>query len=145
VDDTPGLRRRDLSQEINDLSEIIIGAAIETQKELGVGLLEKPYRVVLSEKLRARGLSVREEVPIPLRAGDRTIACAFRLDILVEERIIIEIKSVRGFDPTAVAQTLTYLRLTRCPLGLLLNFRSLPLGVRRIVLSPPQSGTTESI
>ncbi len=118
------------------LSHAIIGAAIDVHRELGPGLLESAYAHCLALELSSRGLYHRREVTIPIIYKGRTLDVSYRADLIVEERILVEVKSVQRLDPVHHAQLMTYLRLTRLHLGLLLNFNSAVLkeGIVRIVL-----------
>jgi len=118
---------------IDELSEQAISAAIEVHRHLGPGLLETAYRRCLALELRDRGAEAREEVVVPLTFKGRRIDAAYRIDLLVADELIIEVKSVRRHEPVFEAQLLTYLRLLDKKRGLLLNF-GLPLlkqGIKR--------------
>jgi len=105
------------------LTSKIIGAAIAVHQELGPGLLESVYQTCLAIQLQEEGLSVQTEVPVSVIYRDRTITeHGFRVDILVEDQIVIELKSVEKVQPVHIKQLLTYLRLADKPLGLLINF-----------------------
>ena len=105
------------------LTSKIIGAAITVHQELGPGLLESVYQTCLAIQLREEGLSVKTEVPVSVMFRNNIISeHGFRLDILVEEQIVLELKSVEKVQPVHVKQLLTYLRLADKPLGLLINF-----------------------
>ena len=125
--------------EINELSSAIIGAAITVHKELGPGLLENAYHSCMLIELRSLGLVVASEIPVPVvYRGHKITKEGFVMDLLVEDRIVVELKSVDGLQPIHEKQLLTYLRLTGKPLGLLINF-NVPLlkdGVRRVINSP---------
>jgi GxxExxY protein len=114
----------------------IIGSAIDVHRALGPGLLESAYRICLFHELRLRGLGVLKEVPLPLKYKGIQLESGYRLDLIVEGRVIVEVKAVERVHPVAYAQVLTYLRLTGIRLGLLINFntQSLRTGIRRIVL-----------
>lgn len=118
------------------LSGAIIGAAIEVHRELGPGLLESAYAHCLSIELAARGLRHRRAVTLPIIYKGRTLDVSYRADLIVEERVLVEVKSVKQVDPVHRAQLMTYLRLSKLRVGLLLNFYSAVLreGVVRIVL-----------
>lgn len=118
---------------LDDLSEQSIAAAIEVHRHLGPGLLEAAYRRCLAIELRDRGAQVREEVVVPLTFKGRRIDAAYRIDLLINDDLIIEVKSVQRHEPVFEAQLLTYLRLLDKKRGLLLNF-GLPLlkhGIKR--------------
>lgn len=107
---------------------------MDVHKALGPGLLEKAYQECLFYKLTKLGLQVRKEVVVPLYFEKVYLDYGFRIDIFVEERIIIEIKSVSAIHDIHLAQTLTYLKLTKCRTGLILNFNTLVLrnGIKRV-------------
>jgi GxxExxY protein len=114
----------------------IRGAAFAVHRELGPGLLESAYQKCLAYELRRQRISVAEEVKLPLRYHDVTLETAYRIDLLVESRVILEIKSVDNLLPIHQAQLLTYLRLANLPVGLLMNFnvRNLQEGIQRLVI-----------
>lgn len=119
----------------NELSYKIIGAALEVHKTLGVGLLENAYEVALAYELKELGLKVENQLLLPLKYKNELIDNAYRIDLIVENKIIIEIKSVVEIHPIFYSQVLTYLKLTDIKLGLLINFNT-PLikdGIHRIV------------
>jgi len=120
---------------INALTEQIIGAAIEVHCHLGPGLLESAYEEALVVELGLRGIPTERQVPVPLEYKGHMIG-EYRLDLLVNDSVIVEIKSVDREDPVFEAQLLTYLRLTRKRVGLIINFnkRLLSQGVRRLIL-----------
>ncbi len=105
-----------------ELSEKLIGAAIEVHRALGPGLLESAYARCLCIGLEERGISFRREVAVPVIYRGRSIDVAYRIDLLIEEQLIVEVKSVAHLDPVHRAQLLTYLRLTGKRIGLILNF-----------------------
>ncbi len=117
------------------LTSIIIGLAMEVHSSLGPGLLEKVYQECLFYKLKKEGLKVRKEVGVPLYFDDIHLECGFRIDLLLEDRIILEIKSVSALHDIHLAQTLTYLKLTKRTTGLILNFNTLLMknGIKRVV------------
>jgi iron complex transport system substrate-binding protein len=120
---------------LNELSGIIIDTAYHIHKELGPGLLEKVYEVILAKQLQKEGLSVERQKPVPIVYEGESCDEGFRADLIVEEHIIIELKSVETLAPVHSKQMLTYLRLLDLRLGLLLNFGA-PLmkdGIIRIV------------
>jgi GxxExxY protein len=125
----PGLR------EINRLSGIAIDSGIKVHAFLGPGLLESTYRVCLVHELRKRGLKVLCEVPLPVSYDGILIEAGYRLDILIEDQIVIEVKAVRSVSPVHAAQLLTYLRLSKRRVGLLMNFhvRLLKEGITRLI------------
>jgi len=118
----------------NEISGAIIGAAIGIHKELGPGLLEAVYESALTYELNELNLKVRTQVPMPLVYKDVRQSIGYRLDMIVEEKVIVEIKSVETLVPVHFAQVLTYLKLSDMKLGLLINFNSAYLkdGVHRL-------------
>jgi GxxExxY protein len=119
----------------NEISKVIVDAAIAVHKELGPVLLESVYEVVLAYEIRQRGLTVDRQVPIPIRYKDMTFDEAFRADLVVEEKVILELKSVEQVSEAHKKQVQTYLRLTGCKLGFLLNFGEalMKRGITRVV------------
>ena len=122
-------------EELNQLSEKIIRSAIAVHKNLGPGLLEQVYKVALAYELRQIGLSVECEVPIPCVYKGIKIDLAYRADIIVEDQIILELKSSEKDNPVFYKQLNTYLRLTNKRLGFLINFNNNKLidGLKRII------------
>ena len=121
----------------NDITADIIGSAIEVHKALGPGLLESAYAACLTLELAERGHAVELKKPVPLVYKTVQLNTAYQLDMLVDGRIIIELKSVDALAPIHGAQMLTYLRLTGCPVGLLINF-NVPMlkdGIQRVINS----------
>lgn len=126
-----------LTPRDNDiLTEKIIGFAIEVHRQLGPGLLESAYEECLSYELAQSGLQFRRQVPLPVVYKAVRLDCGYRLDLVVEEKIILELKTVERLMPIHQAQILTYLKLSGLHTGLLLNFNSgvLKDGIRRMVL-----------
>lgn len=119
----------------NELSSKIIGACIEVHKQLGPGLLESTYEVCLAHELKAMCLEVKQQVPLPVVYKEIKLNAGYRIDMIVENKVIIEIKSVDNLAPIHTAQLLTYLKLRDIKLGLLINFNSVKLvdGLKRIV------------
>ena len=119
----------------NEISSLIIGAAIEVHKQLGPGLLENSYQACLAYELMNKGLKIKEQVALPVIYKDVKLDAGYRIDILVEDKVIIEIKSVEELADIHTAQLLTYLRLNQTKLGLLINFNSVKVidGIKRIV------------
>ena len=110
------------AKRLNDLSERIIGAAIDVHHALGPGLLESPYEECLCHELEKRALKFERQKPLPLVYGDVKLPCAFRLDLVVERLIVVEIKSVTRWERVHEAQIISYLKLSGLHLGLVLNF-----------------------
>jgi len=119
----------------NELSKRIIGCAIEVHKHLGPGLLESAYQECLYYELKLAGLSVQKEKPMPIVYKEVKLDHGYRIDLLVEEKVVIEIKTVEAFNDVHTAQVLTYLRLGKYKLGLLLNFQTTILknGIKRVI------------
>ena len=120
----------------NSLSNIIIGCAIEVHRHLGPGLLESAYQECLYHELLLAGLSVQKEKPMPIIYKDVKLNHGYRIDLLVNNKVVIEIKTVEVFTDVHTAQVLTYLKLGNYKLGLLLNFyvTSQKSGIKRIIL-----------
>ena len=119
----------------NDLSYLIRGAVFKVHSALGPGLLESVYEVALSHELKTIGLEVKNQVGIPFIYDEIRFDIGFRLDIIVNDKVIVEIKSVEALCDVHMAQILTYLKLSDCKLGFLINFnvKLLKEGVRRVV------------
>lgn len=130
----------------NEVSGTIVDSAIKIHKALGPGLLESVYHQVLMHDLTARGFRVRFKVPIPLKYESLEIDKAFEADLIVDEQVIVEIKSVETLLPVHSKQLLTYLKLTNLHLGLLLNFNSAYLkdGIIRLVSQLPEANKLAS-
>jgi GxxExxY protein len=109
---------------INQLSSKIIGAAIEVHKYLGPGLLESAYEECLCHELELRSLRLDRQKPLPVMYKSKKLDCGYRLDVVVENQIILELKSCEKIEPIHKAQLLTYLKLSNIKLGLLLNFNT---------------------
>src|SRR5260221_6854489 len=103
---------------LNSISEAIIGAAIDVHKALGSGLLESAYEACLGYELRQRGFKVEQQKELPLNYREVQLDCGYRLDLLVEGRVIVEVKAIEALLPIHQAQLMSYLRLTKCRLGL---------------------------
>lgn len=119
----------------NELSKKIIGAAIEVHKALGPGLLESAYQECLLFELKSKGLKVEKELSLPIVYKDIKLDHGYRIDLLVENKIVIELKTVEAFTDVHFAQILTYLKLGNYPLGLLINFHTklLKNGIKRFI------------
>jgi len=119
----------------NEISSSVIGAAIEVHKVLGPGLLESAYKECLFYKLFQSGLYIEKEKPMPLIFEDVKLECGYRIDLLVEHKVVIEVKSVKALNDIHLAQTLTYMKLGNYKLGLLINFNTLKLndGIKRVI------------
>jgi len=119
----------------NEISNKIIGFAIEVHQSLGPGLLESAYKECLYYKLIKSGFKVEKEKPMPLILEEVKLECGYRIDILVDSKVVIEIKSVEALNDVHLAQTLTYMKLGGYKLGLLINFNVYLLkdGIKRVV------------
>lgn len=119
----------------NELSNKVIGLAIEVHKALGPGLLESAYKECLFYKIQQKGLKVEKEKAMPLVFEDVRLECGYRMDLLVENKLVIEIKSVDALNDVHLAQTLTYMKLGNFRLGLLINFNVILLkyGLKRVI------------
>ena len=119
----------------NEISRRVIGAAIEVHRLLGPGLLEAAYETSLERELQLQGIDVKRQVAFPLVYKDTKCDLGYRIDLLVENKVILEIKSVEALTDVHIAQVLTYLRLCDCRLGLLINFNVSLLkdGIKRLV------------
>jgi len=119
----------------NSLATKIIGLAIKVHKELGPGLLESVYKECLFYELKKAGIFVEKEKSLPVIYDGEELECGFRLDLFVSTKVIIEIKSTKQINDIYLAQLLTYLKLSECKLGLLINFNVLLLkdGIKRVI------------
>lgn len=127
--------------ETDEVTEGVIGAALAVHRALGPGLLESTYDLCLTEELSRRGLGFERQHMIPVVYGDLVLPSAYRVDFLVEEQVIVEIKAVAAIDSVHMAQVLTYLKLSGCKVGLLINFNVVLLrdGLRRVVFDFTES------
>ncbi len=126
----------------NELSKIILDAAFKIHTQTGSGLLETVYEVTLAYELQKQGLRVQRQVPIPIRYDSLTFDEGFRADLLVEDRVIVELKSIEQLAKVHGKQLLTQLRLSDRKLGLLINFGEIHLknGIERVVNGLPEAG-----
>ena len=122
--------------EVNKVTEGIIGAAIEVHRNLGPGLLKSAYQACLAGEIALRGLGFEQELPLHLEYKGLQLGCGYRLDFLVEQAVIVEIKTVEALQPIHEAQLLTYLKLAGIKIGLLINFNVpvLKNGIKRMAL-----------
>jgi GxxExxY protein len=123
------------ADDLNRVTEAVIGAAVQVHRALGPGLLESAYEACLAFELAQRGLKVAQQVPLPVVYGGVELECGYRLDLLVEDQVIVEVKAVDDLARIHEAQMLSYLKLSGRQVGLLINFNTklLKSGVRRIV------------
>jgi GxxExxY protein len=123
------------SNDLDRLSKEVIGAAIEVHRVLGPGLLESAYEESLAWELARMGAKIERQVVIPVRYKELRIEDGYRIDMLVNNELILELKSVEAFQPVHTAQMLTYLKMTGFRLGLILNFKvdAMRKGIKRVV------------
>lgn len=123
-----------VERQENEITRKIIGAAIEVHKHLGPGLLESAYEECLCCELDLRGIKFQRQVPLPLNYKCIKLDCGYRMDLLVEDKVVVELKTVEAIAPIHEAQMLTYLKLRDIRLGLIINFnvRLLVEGIRRL-------------
>jgi GxxExxY protein len=121
--------------EINEITEKIIGCAIKVHKALGPGLLESAYEECLAYELDLAGMSIKRQQPTPVVYKDIKLDCGYRIDILVENLVVLELKIVEEFNPVHEAQILTYMKFSNKQVGLLINFNVTVLknGIRRFI------------
>jgi GxxExxY protein len=119
----------------NDIAKIIVDAALQIHKRLGPGLLESVYEIVLEHELKSRGLNVKRQVSVPVVYDNIKLNEGFRADLILEDKVIVELKSLENVAPVHKKQLLTYLRLSDKRLGLLINFGSELIrdGISRVV------------
>jgi GxxExxY protein len=119
--------------ELNEITQKIIGCAIQVHKSLGPGLLESAYEECLSYELIKNGLNIKRQLPTPVIYKEIKLECGYRIDILVENSVVIELKVIDEFNPVHEAQILTYMKFSNKSLGLLINFNVTILrnGIRR--------------
>jgi GxxExxY protein len=122
-------------ERLNKITEAIIGSAIQVHRTLGPGLLESAYVACLAYELGKRGVALEQQRPVPLIYEEVKLECGYRADLIVENSVVVEVKSVESLAPIHEAQTLSYLRLSGCRLALLINFNVVVLkdGIRRFV------------
>ena len=135
VRELPQRHRDTETEKLNEITEKIIGCAIEVHRNLGPGLLERVYEEALCIELELSGVSYQRQLAVPIDYKGRVIG-EYRLDLLVQDKVIVEIKSVDRRDPVFEAQLLTYLKVTGKKIGLLINFNTglLKTGIKRIIL-----------
>ena len=119
----------------DSLSESVIGFAIEVHRELGPGLLESAYEQCLCYEFETHGIPFRRQVPLPIAYKSMKLDCGYRMDVVVDERLVLELKTVESLQPIHEAQLLTYLKLSGMETGLLMNFNTslLKHGIKRMV------------
>ena len=127
--------------ELNALTETIIGAAINVHRELGPGLLEQSYEACLCFDLLKCGLNVERQKPLPITYRRQRLDCGYRIDLLVEAAVVVEVKAIERLERVHLAQMLSYLKFAKCRVGLLLNFNVALLsrqGIKRVVNGFPE-------
>lgn len=119
----------------NEVSKIIFDSGLKVHRQLGAGLLESAYEECLYYELQKSGLLIEKQKPMPLIYDDIKLDIGYRIDLLIERKVIVEIKSVESLNNIHIAQVLTYLKLSNCKLGLLINFNSVLFknGVKRLI------------
>ena len=124
-----------MKERLNEITEQIIGAAMAVHRALGPGLLESAYEACLAYELAERGLAVERQKSLPITYREVKLDCGYRIDLLVEGSVVVELKSVEVLGPVHEAQLLSYLKLSGCKVGLLINFnvKVLKQGIRRMV------------
>ena len=129
-------QRKSLHMDINKITEGIIGCAIKVHRNLGPGLLESAYEECLNYELQQSGYNTERQKPVPVCYKEIKLECGYRIDILVENRVVIELKTVESFNPVHEAQILTYMKFSQKSIGLLINFNVLLLkqGIKRFRL-----------
>jgi GxxExxY protein len=130
-------------KELDDITGEIVDAAVKIHKGLGPGLLESVYESVLAKSLEKRGLKIERQKPVSFVFDEVRFDEGFRVDLLVDERVVVELKSVEKIAPVHSKQLLTYIRLMKLPIGLLINFGAATMkeGLHRIVNDLPSSAT----
>ena len=134
-------RMEHTASALNKLTEQIVGAAIQVHRALGPGLLESAYEACLYHELVARGLKVERQKPLPLVYADIALDCVYRMDMVVEHAVVVEVKSVTKIDRVHEAQMLSYLKLSKKCVGLIINFNVAVLtesGIKRRVNGFPE-------
>ena len=124
-----------IPREVEEIATLAVDAAFSVHKELGAGLLESAYEACFAHELRLRGVKYQSQVPVPLNYKSKLVEAGFRADIIIEQRLLMELKAVEEIVPVHHAQVITYLKILRLPLGLLINF-NVPLikdGIHRIL------------
>ncbi|HVO70436.1 MAG TPA: GxxExxY protein [Aggregatilineaceae bacterium] len=131
----------------NEISGAVVDAAMKVHTALGPGLMENVYEACLAHELNKRGFRTASQLPLPVKYGDVRIDLGFRLDILVEDTVVVEIKAVDAINPIHQAQLLTFLKLSGKYLGLLINFNVVHLrdGIRRMVNGEPPVSSVSSV
>ncbi len=124
-----------IPQDIEEMATLAVDAAFSVHKELGPGLLETAYEACFAHELELRGVKYQRQLPVPLNYKGKLIEVGFRADVIIEQRLLIELKAVETIIPVHHAQVITYLKILRLPLGLLINFNEVLIkdGIHRIL------------
>ena len=124
----------------NEIAKVVVDVAFLVHTRLGPGLLESVYKAVMAYELRKRGMTIETEVPIRVEWDEVKLEVGFRADLIVEQRVVVELKSIEQIAPVHKKQLLTYLRLTNCRLGLLINFNTELIrdGISRVANNLPE-------
>ena len=135
------------AENLNRITERVIGAAMRVHQALGPGLLESAYEACLAFELADGGMKVVQQQPLPVVYRNVRLNCGYRLDLVIDDRVIVEVKAVSRLEPIHEAQILSYLRLSSCRVGLLINFnvRVLKNGIRRLVRNFPDSSAVSAL
>jgi GxxExxY protein len=130
---------------LNVITEAIIGDAIAVHREMGPGLLESTYEACLAALLARRGLTAERQAAMPVFFRGERLDCAYRIDLLVERMVVVELKTVAKLEPVHFAQMMTYLKLSGCEVGLLINFNVTRLvdGLRRVVRAHDERASSD--
>jgi GxxExxY protein len=134
----PDWKRVRIPPDVESLAKIVVDSAFVIHKELGPGLLESAYEACLSRELELRGVTHQRQLPVPLEYKGIRVEIGYRADVIVEEKLLLELKAVDELLPVHTAQVITYLRLKKFPLGLLINFNEVLIknGIHRILNVP---------
>jgi len=129
------MKRIIIPGDVEKMATLAVDVAFSVHKELGAGLLESAYEACFAYELELRGVRYQRQLPVPLNYKGKLIEVGFRADIIIEQRILIELKAVEGIIPVHHAQVITYLKILRLPLGLLINFNEVLIkdGLHRIL------------
>ena len=124
-----------MPRDVEEMATLAVDAAFSVHKELGAGLLESAYEACFAHELDLRGVRSQRQLPVPLNYKGKLIEVGFRADIVIEQKLLIELKAVEGIIPVHHAQVITYLKILRLPLGLLINFNEVLIkdGIHRIL------------
>jgi GxxExxY protein len=135
------------AERLNAITDAIIGAAIEVHRHLGPGLLESAYEACMAYELAQRGLKAERQKALPIVYREVKLDCGYRLDFLVEEAVVVELKTVDRLDPVHMAQVISYLKLSGSRIGLLINFHTKVLtnGIKRLVNEFPDNRPPEPV